>query len=102
MAITPLPRGASYSSRTGRHPAREGRVLREVALNEIGTKEGDFRKLIQLIRWNDGQIYVRFGYYVKDSHQYEKDWHWGSQNTFLLPIQLAKELIHKAQREGIL
>ena len=68
----------------------------------MGTQEGDFRKLIQLIEWDDGGVDVRFGYYVKDTGKDEKAWQWGSQTTFSLPLKLARELIGKAEELGIL
>jgi len=74
-----------------------------VWVDQLGTPEGDYRKFVQLIEWDDGgEDEVRFGYYVKDSHKGEEDWRFGGQNTFTLPTGLARKLIQKAMESGIL
>ena len=101
MPIKPLPRASSYPGRkSGKH--RKGTVQKEVSVLERDRVEGDYLKLIQLIKWDDGEEFVRFGYYVKDYGASEKHWRWGSQTTFQLPRPLAKKLIRMALKEDIL
>lgn len=101
MTIKPLPRPVNYEGRATKKNLK-GFVTKEVYYNQLNTKEGDFRKVIQLVVWSNGKKEVRFGYYVKDSDKDEKDWRWGSQTTFTLPLEKAKILIEKAKKEGIL
>lgn len=69
-----------------------GWVIDEVSDEEGNPSEGDYLKLIQLIRWDDGEEFVRFGYYVKDHGSDEDGWRWGSQTTMQLSRSRAKEL----------
>ena len=101
MAIKPLPRPASYPGRkSGKY--RKGLVLKEVGIPESHPVEGDYWKLIQLIKWDDGEEFIRFGYYVKDYGASEKHWRYGSQTTLQLPRPLAKKLVRMALERGIL
>ena len=101
MAIKSLPRRTSYPGRRTQQ-RRKGQVVDEVGVEERNPQEGDYRKLIQLIKWDDGEEFVRFGYYVKDHGSAERKWRWGSQTTMQLPRSLAKEFVRKAEAKGIL
>ena len=103
MAISKLPRKVYHEYRKNKGKKfLFGEVTDEVFIEQKGTRQGDYRKTLQLIKRTDGKKEIRLGYYVKDSNKPEKEYHWGSQTTFQLSIKDFKKLLKKAELEGIL
>jgi len=104
MAISKLPRKVKIFGRTTKKKY-EGKVVEEV-FEDQPTEDGVFRKMIQLIIWEGDRKgkddFIRFGYYVKNKNQSDKNFMWGSQTSFLAPKKLVKKLIKKAEKKGIL
>ena len=103
MAITPLPRNVYNELRKDKKKKfLFGKVIKEVYVDQEGTSQGDYRKMLQLIKRTNGENEIRLGYYVKDIGKPEKDFHWGSQTTFQLGVRDFKKLLRMARKEGIL
>lgn len=100
MGIAPLPRKVDFDGRTGKERFI-GEVIKEVCVDDPSV-EGDFKKLCQLIKRNNGTIWIRFGYYFKDSGTAESKFMWGSQTSFIIPFDLGHELFLKAIKEKII
>ena len=101
MAMKDLPRPVAYTYPNGN--TIKGRVVAEVAEDEKSDRAGkDYRNVIQRLEMENGEIWVRFGYYKKDFGQGEKGWQWGSQTTATLSPECAKRLIRQAEEKGIL
>ncbi len=100
MGIEPLPRPTSYRRR-GSGRLRKGKVVAEVYVDETHPQEGDYRRLIQLIQWADGEEFVRFCYYVKNRGAGEEHWRYGSQTTMQLRRRHARRLMQKALKSRI-
>jgi len=103
MTISKLPRNVYHEFRKNKGKKfLFGEVIDEVFIDQKSTRQGDYRKMLQLIKRTDGRKEIRLCYYVKDSGKPEKDYHWGSQTTFQLGIKDFKRLLKKAKRKRIL
>lgn len=100
--ISKLPRKIHHKHRKTGKKFLFGKVTDEVFIDQKNTSQGDYRKMLQLIKRKNGKKEIRLGYYVKDSGKPEKDFHWGSQTTFQLGIDEFKKLLRKAEKRGIL
>ncbi len=99
MAITPIPRKASWEERNGNR--MEGLVIKEI--QEVESYEwGDFCRVIQIIKKKgESEDLIRFGYYVKDKGSSDDDYSWGSQTAFISKRSTFNKLIEKAKKEGL-
>lgn len=93
---TPKPTYYSYPE----EKKLKGMVVKEVGEERKGKVAGDYYMVIQLIKYPDKSVNVRFGYYRKGPGG--KKYTWGSQTTFDAPLDFTKRLIEKAKKEGIL
>ena len=102
MAISQLPRKVYHKYRKQKGKKfLFGEVIDEVFIDQKSTRQGDYRKMLQLIKRTDGKKEIRLCYYVKDSDKPEKDYHWGSQTTFQVRVDDFKKLLNKAKTKGI-
>ena len=103
MAISKLPRKVfhKYRKKKGKK-FLFGEVIDEVYLDQKSTRQGDYRKMLQLIVKPDGTKEIRLCYYVKDSGKPESEYHWGSQTTFQIGVEGFEKLLNKAKKKGIL
>lgn len=103
MAISKLPRKIYHKYRKDKGKKfLFGEVIDEVFIDQKSTKQGDYRKMIQLIRKTNGTKEIRLCYYVKDGGKPEKEYHWGSQTTFQIGIEKFEKLLNKAKKKGII
>jgi len=103
MAIKKLPRKVYQKFRTRKGRFFFGTIIKEVSINQRSKTQGDYKKMLQLIKKaRGGAEVIRLGYYVKDKGKPEKDYHWGSQTTFQLDVKNFKKLLSKAKQKGIL
>ena len=101
MAVKKLPRPVTFAYPNGN--TIKGWVRAEVAEDEKSDRAGkDYRNVIQRLEMENGETWVRFGYYKKDLGQGEKGWQWSSQTTATLSPECAKRLIRQAEENGIL
>lgn len=93
---------ASGRRRMEVNPRRKkfGDVVKEVFVVEDAGDEGDFVKLVQGIKRANGEDWVRFTYYVKRPGW--KRWRLAGQNSLMLALPDARELLRKAEASGIL
>ena len=79
----------------------EGQVIKEVGKRRTGLVTGDYYFVIQLIKYpEDDEKYVRFGYYKWDEG--ENKYRWIRNGAYHCSVEFTRELIKKAEREGIL
>jgi len=103
MGISKLPRKVYHEFRKKKgENFYFGEVIDEVFIDQKVTMQGDYRKMLQLIRKKDGTKEIRLGYYVKDTGKPAKEYHWGSQTTFQMPIEEFEKLLLKAKKKRIL
>ena len=103
MAISKLPRKVYHGYRKNKkEKILIGEVIDEVFIDQKSTRQGDYRKMLQLIKRTDGGNEIRLGYYVKDTDKPEKEYHWGSQTTFQIRVKDFNKLLKKAKQKGIL
>jgi hypothetical protein len=98
MGIKPCPKRATWVERN-RSDKFKGTVVDEVAIRE-DFEWGDYHKVIQMIKSDEGHKLVRFGYYWKPHGSVEKNFRWGSQNTPVLRQENARQLIEEARKRG--
>lgn len=94
MGIKPLPRDVYIPERDNKTESI-GQVIDEVILDS-SYEWGDFRRLIQLIEWEDKSKSIRFGYYVKDHDAPDSDYIWGSQNALIIDFEDAEVFLKNA------
>lgn len=99
MAISKLPRPVTYTYPNGL--IKKGKVIKEVGIKEHGTTM-NYYNLIQILKMDRGEKWIRFAYYVKNFGQSDKYWRWGSQTTLTLTPKTFRKLIKMAEKEGIL
>jgi hypothetical protein len=100
-AIKELPRDVKYTYPNGK--TLKGKVIEEVAEDEKSEVAGkDYRNVIQLVKMDNGKVWIRFGYYKKDFGQGDEGWRWGSQTTATMAPECVRRLIQEAQKKGIL
>lgn len=81
-------------------PKLKGEVIKEIGERKKGETIGDYYFVIQRIRYPElDEDFIRFGYYRKKPGQ--KKFRWASQFTYHAPVGFTRNLIEKAEKQGL-
>ncbi len=101
MGIRPVPKKAIWYT-PDKKKKMKGTVIKEEWIEEH-YPHGDYRKVIQLIKPDEGgEDIIRLGYYLKRKDESDGEYHWGSQTTIMMPKTNFQKLIEKAQKSEII
>ena len=85
---------------------KKGKVIKatDVKIHE-GKKDedGDYATRIELIQFdNEEKRHIRFAYWRRPAGKKgDNDWNWASQTTWVFPVDVTKEAIEEAKRNGL-
>jgi outer membrane usher protein FimD/PapC len=100
VGIRPLPRQVNWIERDGK-TIKKATVTKEAWVVEE-FPWGDFYKVLQEIRSEKGDKFLRFGYYVKDYNAPEKEYGWGGQTSMAIKKGSLTRLLQRAKKQRIL
>lgn len=89
------------------HPPRKAefddgdakKVVSEVFIVEDAGSMGDYVKLVQRMKDQEGSPWIRFTYYRKRA--LNEPWRFAGQTSLLASLEDARELLRRADREGL-
>lgn len=92
--IRDVPHSTTYPSPMKRPPFKGMVIAQEKELEEL--RDGEYMRIMELVKWNDGEEQLRFGYYYRKKGEGDNDWVWG-QSTANMSPKTFKELLKNAK-----